>query len=126
MVCVAQYLAARFLPYNEMKEQFEFWLLFYPSAEFIPSYFLAFPITDDFFSYSFLSLLIFLLLSYHPAFFSDIFNFCFLEKIPNYLFSSFVSFFHMLSILLSLICAMKHSHSSYILQNTDTLRYELL
>lgn len=69
MVCVAQYLTARFLPYNDMKEQFEFWLLFYLSAEAIPSNFLAFPLTDEFFfSYSFLSLLIFLLLSYHLTF----------------------------------------------------------
>lgn len=130
MVCVKQYLTARFLPYNDMKEQFEFQLLFYLSAEFILSYFLAFPVAGDFFPYSFLSLVIFLLLSYHPTFILDIFSFCFLDKIPNNLFSGFglgffFFFFGMSSILLSLICATMYSHSSYILLKKDTLSYEL-
>lgn len=118
MVCVKQYLTARFLPYNDLKEQFEFQLLFYLSAEFIPSHFLVFPITDEFFPYSFLSLLIFLLLSYHPTFILDIFNFCFLDKIPNNVFSSFglVFFLYVVHSALSHLC---HEALTFLIYSTQ-------
>lgn len=93
MVCVAQYLTARFLPYNDMKEQFEFWLLFYLSAEAIPSNFLAFPLTDEFFFFLFIPFSSYLPASELSSYIPDIFNFCFLDKIPNNIFSGFVSFF---------------------------------
>lgn len=123
-MCVAQYLTARFLPYNHMKELCIFGCFSIRKPHSI--LFSAFAIADEIFPYSFFSLFIFLLLSYHLTFIPDIFKFCFLDKIPNNLFSGCCLFFPpTLSILFSLICAMKHSHSSYILLRTDTLSYEL-
>lgn len=128
MVCIAQYLTARFLPYDDLKEEeFEFWLLFCLSTEFISSYFFAFLITDEI-HYSFLSLLIFLPLSYHPTFIPDIFNFCFLDKIPNTLCSGFFFgffFSYVINSALSYLCHEAFTFLIYILLRTDTLSYEL-
>lgn len=125
MVCVKQYLTARFLPYNDMKEQFEFQLLFYLSAEFILSYFLAFPVAGDFFPYSFLSLVIFLLLSYHPTFILDIFNFCFLDKIPNNLFSGFGLGFFFLYVVHSALSHLCHNVLTFLIYSTQEIHTKL-
>lgn len=119
MVCIAQYLTDWFLPYNDMKELFEFWLLFCLSAELISSYVFAFPITDEI-HYSFLSHLIFLILNYYPTFIPDIFNFCFLEKFPNNLCSGlFFGFLSICSPFCSLLSVSQSIHIPHIYSTED-------